>query len=97
MMKIERSLEQISGLISECWGLRHNPKELDSSRVRIQELVEKLIEFASNEGSIFPLKEEAVKKISVLVQQFNELECMLQNHKAAIDTVISDAVLSARQ
>ena len=93
-MTIERSLEQIATLISDCWDLRHNPKELDYCRSQIQKSVEELIEDARSNRGVLPLSEEKVREISNLVTQFNELECILEKHKSAIDTVISGAVIS---
>jgi hypothetical protein len=95
-MEIEKSLDEAAALISKCWDLRSNPNDLGVCRVQIQTLVSDMIEQSQTERGAFPVTEQVIQKLSELVCKFDELEAKLDNHKSAIDAVISNAVQSDR-
>jgi hypothetical protein len=96
-MEIEKSLDDAAALISKCWDLRNNPNDLGVCRVQIQTLVADMIEQSQTEPGAFPVTEHVKQKLAELVRKFDELEAKLDNHKSAIDSVISNAVQSDRK
>jgi len=56
-----------------------------------------MIEQSQIERGAFPVTEQVIQKLAELVRKFDELEAKLDNHKSAIDAVISNAVQSDRK
>ena len=91
-MNLEKSLDHLTNLISECWENRKDPALLDAYRISIQNSVSTVIKFSETSKGAFPLDEHSLKKINDVLDLIDNLEKNLRRKHGEIDYVINNAL-----